>query len=253
MRKGWRSPLKEKPLRNPGQSLDEEIQNLFDLEINSYLLISLCVLFLAGYEWFRWYVELPYQPVIFTIVAIVVCLFSTWKIRGFMAKANRLKQGRDGEKIVGQYLDNLKASGYRVFHDIVCDGFNIDHVVICEHGLFTIETKTYSKPGSGRSEVNVNGDQITVNGFTTEKIVHQAKAEADWLRQLLLETTGETHPIRPVVLFPEWYVNSSQASPDIWVLNPKALPTFIANTPKLLSKQQVMQATYAVARYIKTT
>ena len=170
-----------------------------------------------------------------------------------MVKVNRLKQGRDGEKIVGQYLDNLKACGYRVFHDIVCDGFNIDHVVICDHGLFTIETKTYSKPVSGRPEVHVKGDQVTVNGFTTEKIVRQAKTEADWLRHLLLETTGDPYPVRPVVLFPEWYVNSSRANRDIWVLNPKALPTFIANTPKLLSKQQVMQATDSVSRYIRTT
>ncbi|KEI70324.1 nuclease-related domain-containing protein [Endozoicomonas elysicola] len=253
MRKGWRSPLKEKPLRNPGQSLDEYIQNLLDVEINSYLVVALTALVLAFYEWYRWYTDVGYHPVALTIIAVLAVLYSAWKIRRLMVKVNRLKQGRDGEKIVGQYLDNLKASGYRVFHDIVCDDFNIDHVVICEHGLFTIETKTYSKPGSGSSAVVVKGDQITVNGFTTEKIVHQAKAEADWLRQLLLETTGETHPIRPVVLFPEWYVNSSQANRDIWVLNPKALPTFIANTPKLLSKQQVMQATYSVSRYIRTT
>lgn len=47
---GLEIPSEGKPLRNPGQSLDEEIQTLFDLEINSYRLISLCVLFLAGYE-----------------------------------------------------------------------------------------------------------------------------------------------------------------------------------------------------------
>ncbi|WP_299735538.1 nuclease-related domain-containing protein [uncultured Endozoicomonas sp.] len=252
MRKGWRSPLKEKPLRNPGQSLDEKIHHLQDVETNSYLLIALSALVMAFYEWFRWYTDVGYHPIALTIFALLVCVYCGRKVRQVVYRGRRLKQGRDGEKIVGQYLDGFKSIGYRVFHDIVCDGFNIDHVITCEHGVFTVETKTYSKPGSGRPEILVKGDKITVNGFTTNKIVYQAKGEAAWLKQMLLETTGENYPVRPVVLFPEWYVNSSQASLDLWVLNPKALPTFISNTPKLLSQQQVMQLTYSVSRYIKT-
>lgn len=34
--------------------------------------------------------------------------------------------------------------------------------------------------------------------------------------------------LKPVTLFPEWYVVSSQAGSDIWALNPKALSTFIS-------------------------
>ncbi|MGD1866748.1 MAG: nuclease-related domain-containing protein [Phormidesmis sp.] len=33
-----------------------------------------------------------------------------------------------------------------MFHDVVGKNFNIDHVVIGDTGIFTIETKTYRKP-----------------------------------------------------------------------------------------------------------
>ena len=37
---------------------------------------------------------------------------------------------RHGERAVGQYLERLRESGPRVFHDVPGVGFNLDHVVI---------------------------------------------------------------------------------------------------------------------------
>ena len=48
---------------------------------------------------------------------------------------------------MGQLLENLRADGARVFHDLVGEGLNIDHVVVSPHGIFVLETKTWSKPG----------------------------------------------------------------------------------------------------------
>jgi hypothetical protein len=57
--------------------------------------------------------------------------------------------GRDGEREVAEYLDNLTRRGNYVFHDIPANGFNIDHIVVSTHGIFTLETKAYSKPEHG--------------------------------------------------------------------------------------------------------
>lgn len=66
--------------------------------------------------------------------------------------------GRDGEKVVGQLLTQFIADDAYVFHDIPCNGFNIDHVVIHPNGIFVIETKTYAKPLKGRSELVHEGN-----------------------------------------------------------------------------------------------
>ena len=46
-------------------------------------------------------------------------------------KVRALQLGRDGERAVGQFLEQqLLSEGARVIHDIPADGFNLDHVVI---------------------------------------------------------------------------------------------------------------------------
>jgi hypothetical protein len=60
-----RSPLKASPLRNPGQSLDEEIQRLIDDEANSYLFVAKCLLFFTLMEWLHWWLRFLPQPILF--------------------------------------------------------------------------------------------------------------------------------------------------------------------------------------------
>jgi hypothetical protein len=50
---------------------------------------------------------------------------------------------------VGQYLETLRARGYRVLHDLIGDGFNVDHALIGPDSIFTVETKTYHKARQG--------------------------------------------------------------------------------------------------------
>lgn len=49
-----RSPLKAKPLRNPGQSLDEEIQRFIENDIDQQILIPVTLVMFVLLEWWRW-------------------------------------------------------------------------------------------------------------------------------------------------------------------------------------------------------
>ncbi|MFO1299604.1 MAG: hypothetical protein U1F17_04300 [Burkholderiaceae bacterium] len=80
----------------------------------------------------------------------------------------------------------------------------------------------------------------------------QALAQARWLRDLLAETTGKRMPVRPVVLFPGWFVELRPgATREIWVLEPKALPAFLDNAPQLLSPEDVTLASTHLSRLIR--
>ena len=163
---------------------------------------------------------------------------------------------RDGEKAVGQYLSDLREKGYRVFHDIVGKGFNVDHVVICEKGIFTIETKTYSKSSSGKSVIHFDGETITVNGKLAKRdAVEQAQAQAYWISEVLKESTGKAFPVKPVIVFPGWFVESAKGKnpTDLWVLNPKALPSFLSNEPLRIQPEDVKLVAYHLSRFIRTS
>lgn len=164
-----RSPLKDAPLRNPDQSLDEEIHRIWDDEI-APLLFAVATLFLfTVMEWWKWYSKTPPQPLLFTGLTILGVLCVLFKFIPARRRVRQLRQARDGEKAVGQYLEVLRARSYAIFHDIVGQGFNVDHLLIGPAGVFTVETKTISKPDQGPTEVHYNGEQVLVGGFQPDR------------------------------------------------------------------------------------
>lgn len=76
-----------------------------------------------------------------------------------------LNRGERGELRIAEILDDLRSSGYRAFHDLVGDGYNIDHVVVGPAGVFAIETKFRS--GQGEIEFR-NGEGLFVGGRKEE-------------------------------------------------------------------------------------
>ena len=124
-----RSPLKEKPLRIPGQSLDEEIQNVEYDQVTTYALIATLSIALTLFTWFLYLIKIPSPPWLLTVGCVVVTLYSTHRIRKAKKYIENLKLGRDGERIVAETLDELRQEGAVIFHDILGDGFNIDHTV----------------------------------------------------------------------------------------------------------------------------
>jgi len=85
-----KSPLKDNPLRNPGQSLDEEINRLVDDQISMWITFIVFSIVLAGLEWWRWYTNPPFTPWIYTILALVVTAVGIWKLRKFRRKLAKL-------------------------------------------------------------------------------------------------------------------------------------------------------------------
>jgi hypothetical protein len=185
-------------------------------------------------------------------VAIIGSGYCFVRIRRYKHQIRVLKQGRDGEKAVGQYLDVLREKGYRVFHDVVGEGFNIDHVLIGENGIFSIETKTISKPVRGQAEVSYDGENVTINGLVPDRNpVLQAKAQSTWLHNLIKESTGRTVTVKPVLLYPGWFVSKQPKGAQVWVLNPKSLPAFLEHENGGLSPEDVNLVAYHLSRYIR--
>ena len=124
-----------------------------------------------------------------------------------------------------------------------------------QSGVYVIETKTYSKPDKGEAKIIFNGETVLLNGnIKTDKSIIQVKAAANWLAEILTESTGRKFFIKPVVVFPGWYIESTSEakSGGIWVLNPKALPTFIGNSNKQLEAEEVKLASFHLSRYIRS-
>lgn len=249
-----RSPLTAKPLRDPGQSVAELLQERLIDDVFAPVVVAIVLVVLAAVEWWRDYFATPPAPVTYTIAAAVTVIYVAHKLYRAWPELKALRLARDGEKVVGQFLERLRASGFQVFHDIVGPTFNIDHVVIGPAGVFTVETKTWSKPASGQAVIKFDGERLTAAGWKPDRDpVVQAKAQVAWLRDVLSESTGKRFRVRPMVLFPGWFIEQSPGSKrEIWVLNPKAVPSFLEAEEDTLSPEDIALASSHLSRFIRS-
>jgi hypothetical protein len=247
------SPLKAKPLRNPGQSLDDQIHNLISEDPAPFIGCVLFMILVAIYDWYHWYNPKPINPWLTTITAFIFLTVFVYKWITLRRKIKRLRMARDGEKAVGQYLEGLREKGYKVLHDIVSDSFNIDHIVICTKGIFLIDTKTISKKDKD-DQITFDGKTVLINGYKPDRDpVRQVTALSSWLKEKICEITGKEMFIRPVVAFPGWFVKMDlKYQTNVWVLSAKALPRFIEKQPDILESPMVHLITSHLTRYIRT-
>lgn len=248
-----RPPLKDPPLPNPGESAERMRTDLLLDGVASHFMIAtfgVGILIptlprLFGYQ---------AEPIWLILFALFLIAHSVWRIARTVPSLRHFRQGIQGEKAVGQFLDRLRSDGAQVFHDIPASGFNLDHVVIHRTGVYLIETKTYSKPLARTAKVVFDGESVLVDGRKTDRNpITQVRAGARWLDGILRESTGRSFPIRPVVVFPGWWVEptAEAKSSDVWVLNPKALPSFIKNSRDRLPSDEVSLCAFHLSRYIR--
>jgi hypothetical protein len=249
-----RSPLPYKPLRLPGESVDKEIQKVIEDKIDSNLVGVAAAVGLMFYAWLNYFLRTPplTSAVMASVFALGITLYTVFKIKSARAELRQLKLGREGERIVAEQLDALREQGCHVIHDFTGDKFNIDHIVIAPQGIFTIETKTISKPKKGNARITYDGETVTVGSYTPERDpVAQAKHQAGWLRRHLKDSTGEDFKVRPVVVYPGWYVQQTVKAPQVWVLEPKALPSFIKHEPVVLQKADIHLVSSRLKSYLR--
>lgn len=187
-------------------------------------------------------------------MALLLTAYCVVRLLKEFKSIRQLNRGLKGEIAVGQELERLRAEGFEVFHDIPGGGFNIDHVVVGSAGVFTIETKTVSKPEKGSPKIFYDGDAVLIDGYSPDRNpLVQARAQARWLRKLIIEATATTPIIRPVVIYPGWYVDRQSWEYEVWVLNDQAFPKFLRNERKVLTQSEIAAICFAIKRYVQTT
>jgi hypothetical protein len=70
------------------------------------------------------------QPRFWLVVAIITTLIALVWFRRLFLIVRRLNHGERGELHVADVLEELRSNGYRPIHDIVRNGFNVDHVLV---------------------------------------------------------------------------------------------------------------------------
>lgn len=245
-----RSALRDKPLRDPGQSLREEVE---DVVLDEGIYPVMCVTiagFYAIYEWWRWFTNWPPHPIIVTVIAVTVAIWAGMKMRAAKSKVERLRKGIAGERHSAQFLQNeLLPLGYRLIHDLCEDGYNIDHALIGPKGVFALETKAFSKSDTADQRITYDGEQLRINGFVPDRNpIVQAEAAAKRLTDILFSYSGMQVKVQPVVLIAGWRVERTGRG-TTWVVNFAGLLSFLEHENDRLQPADIERFYEALTQY----
>ena len=226
-----RSPLADRQIGHvPGQQLVEQASNQEVGALSSMMLmyLSLPLMFMV---WIGTRVDLTVikwggTAWIFLIAALLMFGYGLLSYIRHLNAYGNIRDGLLAERVAGMQLNRLVANGCFVMHDLPCEGFNIDHVVITPRSVYAVETKSFRKPRTkslGESpKVKFDGNVLDFGEFTTDKPIEQARRQAQWLARYLREALGEPIPVSPAVALPGWYVERTEGgkASDIFVFTP---------------------------------
>ena len=237
-RRGLRSPFTQKRERIPGQRLLQRIDALNEeVGILAAAFLSVPLVIYAGYITNLYFGKRPLNPVEIILVALLAMAFfgyTLFKLLGCLDERRNIRLGFEGEMIVGQALNRLMLEGCRVYHDFPADGFNIDHIVVGEKGVFAVETKTRSKQTTANRQqdatVEYDGRALHFSNCTDTDMIAQAKRQSKWLSNWLSEAVGEVITVRAILAMPGWFVKRT-APEGMPVVNPKQFDSLFQHIP----------------------
>lgn len=252
-----KSPLQTAPLRQAGESLQTALVNAV---LEKMVLPLIVTLFLGYSAYSEISALLGRKPSLVYAVAVTIAfigygLFAWTRWLRFKPQIDAMKLGRDGEKMVSELFADHIRKGRHVFHDVVGSNFNLDHVIVAKEGIFVIETKTISKPNRSDAAVSFDGTSILVDGRKLDRDpLKQVLAQIGWLDEILRESTGRDFPVKGIVVFPGWFVNSSHSNVDrkVWVMNPKNVDGFISAGQAILPPDAVQMAAFHLKSFIQS-
>jgi hypothetical protein len=178
------------------------------------------------------------QPQLWLWIAIVATLGSAIWLWRLFPIARRFNRGERGELHVADVLEELRSEGYKPVHDIVGNGFNIDHVIVGPGGVFAIETKYRS----GRGEITFrNTEGVFIGNRLEEKdCLKQARGSAAAIRELIHESCGRRVWVMAIVVFVgDWKIRNKWRDTDTRVFTPDGLLPYIRDLQPQLTRKDI--------------
>ncbi|HEY8993635.1 MAG TPA: nuclease-related domain-containing protein [Lacunisphaera sp.] len=249
----WPFKAEDKLLRGPGEELRRKLLELDErlaVEVICGILGSL-LLFAMGLSLGGKILHLSPFPMIGVAFAspLIAVVISCVRLAKVWQERQNLFLGWFGERYTAEFLEPVKLTGCRIFHDVPFsnDGkkFNIDHVAIGSGGVFCIETKTRRKgnprPGFADNKVFFDGRDLVWPWAEDNHGLEQAERNALWLTNWIRTEIGERVHVSPILALPGWWLEKKPARETrlCQVVNPKWLPGMLDKQPAILSPKQV--------------
>ncbi|WP_457751833.1 nuclease-related domain-containing protein [Thermococcus sp.] len=163
-------------------------------------------------------------------------------------ESKRWATGFEGEYYVIEALSECKCFNGVLLSDLMLPGatVNIDHVLVCDRGIFAIETKAYT--GVYRADGDMWYHETMAGKIVpTKSLSRLAKRNAAMLSKFLREKYGERYFVNPVLVFSGATVFEGRST--VPVLFPSQICEYVCSLPQTLSGVEVARLSDLLAAY----
>ena len=248
-----RSPLTRKMLRSPGESLRNEIEEL-DAENNFLIVMTIMApILLYAITLSQIHFSSNPKPVVswgaFVLIALLAMIYFLRQVFSNFETLRKKRLGMEGEIATGEELNQLMLHGCRVFHDLPFEYGNIDHVVVSQSGVFSVETKTLAKLNASKSEkvtVDFARNELQFSDRSWNIPVKQLETNSRWLGKHLSSATGIKVEAEPMLALPGYFIEKRIGKSSFFVLNPKQPKKFFSNSRIMFTPEQVQRIAHQV-------
>jgi hypothetical protein len=216
------------------------------------LTVILAVL-LVIMEWILWLLDYPPQPLVWTLYLLILLPYPAYRWSRLQQQIKQFNDYQKARASVLESMEKIRAHGHRVFSHVEGDGVSMDYVVVGKNGIFIVDAKILMHPVEGKARVYFDGKLIKIqDDDRSGEMIQQASEKKRWLEEMLRQNIGKHFPIRPVILFPGWYIDATKSAygNDLWVLNTKDLPLYIQNTSEKIKEEDTVYIAYELSRYM---
>ena len=244
--------LPPKPLRQAGESLRNQMEEIWESDVNEQLMTGGFIFsaIIAGWIVFLVPGYTVLNMSILTVIGLVYLLYLFLKIKRKLPYYRCLKKGLLGERLVEGQLNEIRKAGFDVFHDVILKDVhgteNIDHVIIGPSGVFTLETKNWTAKGVPQDDrITFDGEVLKIGGFVQQdRFLKQPRRQAGKLQALLQPSIREPLWVVPMMCFLDRYVQLTTFNPSgLQVVNQRGIGSFILSREKKLSPDTVRKLT----------
>ena len=192
--------------------------------------------------------------ILFFLCSAGSCAIAYGRLRPLIRARDCYQLGFQGERYVAEELNQLMADGFRVFHDVPFESYNMDHVLVGPTGVFVVETKTKRKPlraGEKQYTVRFDGEKLDFpKGYDTDALRQVARNQKT-LSQWLSSATGDHVSVEGIVAIPGWMVERVARS-NIHVVNPKEIRSLVAGSAgHPLTSAEIQRASHQLEQKCK--
>ena len=213
---------------------------------------------IAAVELYGYFFGLPTDPrivMLFDAVLVGVALIQMRREKTDPLTPLLRAARDDSDQTIVRMLSRLQASGTHVVSRVPGDGFELSDVVICDRAVVIVQRHAGPRPEQEGPAITFDGEQVLFAGRARPgDPAREMRAQMAWLTNLLQQLTGDHYPVRGALLFPGWRVAPMPLGMrrDVWLIEPRALPGFIAREPIRLATTEVLEAVSQLRRFARS-